>query len=72
MCLGLLQHKVSAQLLASKKRDGVVNEQFEECYGKLNNITCVVGLMLGEIHKNQQSQKCDQEPIFKIYIGHIC
>ena len=31
MCLGLLQHKVSAQLLASKKLDGVVNEQFEEC-----------------------------------------
>ena len=31
MCLGLLQHKVSAQLLASKKLDGLVNEQFEEC-----------------------------------------
>ena len=41
-------------------------------YGKLNNITCVVGLMLGEIHKKQQSQKCDQEPIFKVYIGHVC
>ena len=36
-------------------------------YGKLNNLTCVVGLMLGGIHKKQQSQKCDQEPIFKIY-----
>ena len=30
-------------------------------------ITCVVGLMLGGIHKKQQPQKCDQEPIFKIY-----
>ena len=37
-------------------------------YGKLNNITCVVGLMLGEIHKKQQSQKCDQEPIFKFIL----
>ena len=39
-------------------------------YGELNNniyLTCVVGLMLGGIHKKQQSQKCDQEPIFKIY-----
>ena len=41
-------------------------------YGKLNNITCVVGLMLGERHKKQQSQKCDQEPVFKVYIGHVC
>lgn len=31
MCLGLLQHKVSAQLLVSKKLDGVANKQFEEC-----------------------------------------